>query len=365
MKLFIYFFLSIIISATNVFGQNLTKVGMTTKLFSDESRTNWQGNAPRPILTTIWYPSDGKTSEEQVVIGSPEKPIFISGNAAKDAKISSSKKRYPLIVLSHGTGGSALQLMWLGQFLAARGFIVAAVNHHGNTGAEDKPAAQGFILWWERATDLKIVIDKMLADLEFGKRIDVKRIGAAGFSLGGATVTALAGGIFNIEAFDKFCASSEHDATCDPQPEFPTAMKDFEVLKTKDSMVIQSLKRAENSYKDFRIKAVFEIAPALGESFTPASLSAINIPVQIVVGESDNTAPAKTNAQKIAQNIKQSKLNILPGKVGHYTFLSECSPFGKSVVPICNDAEGVDRNQVHQQVSKIAFQFFQKHLQIK
>lgn len=352
--------LAITILASSVFAQNLAKVGMTTKLFTDENRMNWEGTAKRPLLTAIWYPSDGKTAEEQVVIGAPDKPLFISGQAAKDAEISSAEKRYPLIVISHGTGGSALQMMWLGQYLAARGYIVAAVSHHGNTGAEEKPAAQGFILWWERATDIKVLIDKMLGDPKFGNRIDPNHIGAAGFSLGGTTVTSIAGGIFSIDAFNKFCASADHDATCDPQPEYPNAMKEFEILRTKDPVVMESVKRASNSYRDPRVKAVFAIAPALGSSFTPESLAAINIPFQIAVGESDNIAPAKTNAQKLAQNIKNSKLTILPGKTAHYTFLSECSAFGKSVIPPCNDAEGVDRHQIHQEVSEMAFQFFQK-----
>jgi predicted dienelactone hydrolase len=43
-------------------------------------------------------------------------------------------------------------MMWLGYYLASRGYIVAAVNHHGNTAAEKERAAQGFLLYWERET---------------------------------------------------------------------------------------------------------------------------------------------------------------------------------------------------------------------
>jgi predicted dienelactone hydrolase len=280
----------------------------------------------------------------------------------KNAEISGAKKHYPLIVVSHGTGGSALQMMWLGQYLAARGFIVAAVNHHGNTGAEEKYQAQGFILWWERARDLTVAIDKLLADSKFGTHIDSKRIGAAGFSLGGSTVTSLAGGIFAIENFNKFCASPERDATCDPQPEYAAATKEFDELKTKDSIVIGSLKRAGMSYKDSRIKAIFAIAPALGASFTPTSLSSIKIPFQMVVGESDATTPAKTNAQKIAQFVKNSDVTISPGKVAHYTFLSDCTAFGKTILPICRDDESVNREEIHRKVSQMAFEFFRRKL---
>ena len=86
-------------------------------------------------------------------------------------------------------------LMWMGYYLASRGYIVAAVNHHGNTAAESQPAAQGFLLYWERPKDLTVTLDKLLADPVFGTRIDRKRIGAAGFSLGGYTVISIAGGI--------------------------------------------------------------------------------------------------------------------------------------------------------------------------
>jgi predicted dienelactone hydrolase len=251
----LFLFLTFLLAA-NVFGQSVSKVGMTERNFVDEQRKNWTGSAERPVFTVIWYPTDSNLKEENVVIGAPDNPIFISGAAVRNAEISSAQKRYPLIIVSHGTGGSALQMMWLGQYLAARGFIVAAVNHHGNTGAEDKYLAQGFTLWWERAEDLRVAVDKLLADQVLGKHIDAKRIGAAGFSLGGSTVTSIAGGIFDLNAYDKFCASPERDATCEPQPEFPNAMKEFEELRKTDPIVIESLKRMGNSYRDPRIKAV-------------------------------------------------------------------------------------------------------------
>ncbi|MBS1796593.1 MAG: prolyl oligopeptidase family serine peptidase [Acidobacteria bacterium] len=352
----------ILLLAAGVFGQAVSKVGMMSRAFVDEQRKNWSGTAARPLATTIWYPTDAAENEENVVIGNPADPVFICGPAVKNADISSKHKRYPLVVVSHGTGGSGLMMMWLGRYLAARGYIVAAVNHHGNTGAEEKYLAQGFVLWWERAQDLRVVIDRLLADPKIGPRIDAKKIGAAGFSLGGATVTAVAGGIFDLDAFDKFCASPEADATCGAQPEFPNALKDFEELRKKDAIVIDSLKRMNDSYRDPRVKAVFAIAPALGTAFTPESLKAIKIPFRLVVGEDDQTAPAKTNAQKLAAALKKSELTILPGKVAHYTFLADCTPLGQKVLPICRDDRSVDRETVHQTVGQLAFDFFGKNL---
>ena len=251
-------------------------------------------------------------------------------------------------------------MMWLGYYLAAHGYIVAAVNHHGNTAAEQQRAAQGFLLYWERPRDLTVVLDKLLADPVFGAHIDRNRIGAAGFSLGGYTVISIAGGVFSPHEFETFCRSTQRDFTCEPQNEFPDAPRLFEELKKTDPVVQEALRHAGDSYRDKRIKRVFAIAPALGSGFTAAGLDKIKIPVRIVVGQADKIAPLATNAQRYATLIKGAQLTILPGEIGHYTFLAECTPHGKAFVDVCRDAETVDRAIVHQQVAQLALEFFEQ-----
>ena len=153
-------------------------VGMITRDFTDEKRKNWQRTAPRPLRTAIWYPAAEVSKEETLFGGPPDKEIFAPVTVAPDAEVSKESQQYPLVLLSHGTGGSAMQMMWLGYYLAARGYIVAAVNHHGNTASERKLFSQGFLLYWERVKDLQVVLDKLLADPIFGSRIDRNRIGA-------------------------------------------------------------------------------------------------------------------------------------------------------------------------------------------
>jgi hypothetical protein len=108
--------------------------------------------------------------------------------------VRSAPGKFPLIVLSHCTGGSAPMMGWLGSVLASHRYISVAVNHPGNNALEPYTVA-GFPLWWERATDLSEVIDQMLGDAEFGGRIDSKRIAAGGFSLGDYTMIEIVGGI--------------------------------------------------------------------------------------------------------------------------------------------------------------------------
>ena len=339
------------------------KVGMVTRNFVDEKRKNWQGTAPRPLRTAIWYPAATTATKEEIIFGgAPAEQVFAPVAVAPDAEISRASRKYPLALLSHGTGGSALQMMWLGYYLAARGYIVAAVNHHGNTGAEQQRAAQGFLLYWERAKDLTVVLDKLLTDPVFGAYVDRNRIGAAGFSLGGYTVIAIAGGIFSPQEFEAFCRSPQRDFTCEPPPEFPDAPRLFEELKKNDPVVQESLRHAGDSYRDKRIKRVFAIAPALGSGFTKAGLSRIKIPVRIIIGQADKVTPLITNAQRYATLIKGATLTVIPGQIGHYTFLAECTLRGKAVVDICRDAEGIDRAVVHRQVAQLAFGFFEQGL---
>ena len=125
----------------------------------------------------------------------------------------------------------------------------------------------------------------------------------------------------------------------------------------------KALQHAGDSYRDPRIRAVFAIAPAVARAFTPASLQTIAIPVEIVAGAADPLAPPADNAQFFAANIKAAKLTILPGGVGHYTFLDVGTEAGKKQIPqLFVDNPGVDREAIHKQVSQMAAEFFDKEL---
>jgi predicted dienelactone hydrolase len=331
-------------------------VGMITRDYVDTERRNWEGTGPRPLRTAVWYPASATAAmTESVSVG-----LFEGGLVAPSAPVAPQRSRYPLVVLSHGTGGSAFQMMWLGRFLASRGFIVAAVNHHGNTGSEPQRRAEGFLLYWERARDLSRVLDRVLADDFLGPRIDRARIGAAGFSLGGFTVLLAGGARFSSAQYDAFCASPGRDYTCEPQPEHPTAHAEFARLRN-DPVVAESLRRSGESYRDARIKAVFAIAPALGSGLAEHSLRALRLPVRIVVGDADVTTPAATNAARIAGQVPGSHLDVLAG-VTHYTFLNTCSARGVEVLDLCRERASVDRRATHRRVGELALDFFRTSL---
>lgn len=337
--------------------------GMVRRSYVDSTRHVWGGSEPRPLVTLIWYPSNTTAPAETLSIGPPSAPLLLAGVVTPGAPLAD-RGPYPLIVLSHGTGGSAVQLAWLGTALARHGYIAAAINHHGNTGAEGRYDARGFLLWWERARDMSTTIDRLLEDPLLGTKIDRERIGAAGFSLGGYTVLALAGARTDLEAFSSFCASAERDSTCDPQPEMPAAHQDFARLRTSDPVVQASLAGAGDPHRDERVGAIAAIAPALGRAFTTTSLRQVAIPVLVVSADSDRVAPPPTNAEFIHGRIRASEIVRL-ASVGHYTFLSACTAHGREQLGLlCRDSPNVSREAVHDRVSNAVRTFFDQVLAV-
>jgi predicted dienelactone hydrolase len=334
------------------------KVGGTFRRFTPPDKAyNWRGAKTHALTVTVWYPAAASAVEHPVEIPGLSQ-LFVLGNAAQDASLASAPAKFPLIVLSHGTGGSAMIMAWLGTALAAKGYIAAAVNHPGNNGTEAYTTL-GFSTWWERARDLTVVIDSMLADPMFAGHIDPSRIGAAGFSLGGYTMIEIAGGITEPEAFTEFCASPRADGICKSPPEFPTLLEDFEKLSKTDAEFQAALRHASDSYRDPRVRAVFAIAPALGPAFRPASLARIAIPVKIVAGQADTNVPIASSAKYFAANIPGAKLTIFPGNVAHYVFLDSCTEAGRKARPVlCTDGEGVDRDAIHANTAALAVEFF-------
>lgn len=340
-------------------------VGVTTRVFHPTNLVrDWRGDPAKELQCMVWYPAVESAVEVKQFVGPKGAPDFEAGMAAPDAALAvGPKKGWPLVLLSHGTGGSAMQMAWLGTALARAGMIAVAVDHPGNN-SNGKLTPEGMTLWWERATDLSQVLDGMLADAEFGKKIDEAKVGAAGFSLGGYTVLELAGAQTDVSEFFDMCKANADAAVCH-LPEMRGMGTPAEVLRTVRKTSAISLARSNELYSDDRIDAVFAIAPAVAFTMTEDSLRAIRLPVETVVGDADSVAPSKDNAAYVRNEIRGAKLTMLP-HVDHYTFLDTCTPEGKKRLErYCEDGKDVDRDAVHAKVAAMAVGFFDKALRVK
>jgi len=338
------------------------KVGVAVRHLLPSGPYDWRGAGMHALLEVVWYPAESGADPKPQRIPPVGPAIFEAAPAAAEAKIAASPAKLPLIVLSHGTGGTAQSLAWFATALAARGYIVVGVNHPGNNAMEPY-TVQGFTLWWERAKDLSTVLDDILADPDFGPHVDRRRIGGAGFSLGGYTMIELAGAKTSREHYAKVCQAAPDQVSCKPPPEFPDLITKSEALAGTDPAYAKALREAGASYRDSRIRAAFTMAPALGPAFAPASLKTIAIPVAIVAGAQDSIVPIDANAKYDAAQIPHAALTIFPGGVDHYVFVDECTAEGRGTLPlICVDRPGVDRTAIHDETIDLAAKFFAGHL---
>lgn len=192
------------------------KVGFRQGLCPDPVRSSWSGDGPRPLRWSVWYPAHPAV-ETVAAEMPPGARYYLLGELALDAAPAAVVERLPVVLLSHGTGGTAASLGWLARRLAAAAWAVLGVDHHGNAASEPHCAA-GFICWWERSRDLSLALDMLATAGPFAGRLDQDRVVAAGFSLGAHTALALAGAITDMRLFAAWIDG--RPGACGPR-EFP------------------------------------------------------------------------------------------------------------------------------------------------
>lgn len=330
-------------------------VGRTTRHFVDSSRTDWDGRFGRPLVTRVWYPARAGSAESTWAAG-----VFRFGRSAPDAPFADDARR-PLIVLSHGTGGSAAQLSWLAEALATEGFIVAGVDHHGNTATEAAYRLGGFVLPGERARDLSVLVDRLLADSLLGARVDTSRIGAAGFSLGGFSVLALAGAHLPLDGWQRRCNLEPNVPWCVLPLEASSTLRDIDSLRRSDAAFQAAASRGSEATQDARIAAFVAMESALLPVSDTLTLRTISVPVLVLLGDEDKQVPQEITASIVTAHLRRAQLLRLQG-VSHYAFLAECTLRGRLFARALCASEGVDRGEVHVRAAREALTFFRAHL---
>ena len=311
------------------------------------------------VRVTVWYPAADGAVEQRIDIGPPGRPLLLVGAVAANAAFADAKPR-PVILLSHGFGGTARIMGWFGLPLARAGYVVIAVDHPGNNGL-DKMTAPGAILFWDRAQDLKAALHAAKADPAIGPHMDMGRIGVAGFSAGGFTALVSAGAHVDIARFQAFCLAHPTDGVCAPQKEFALSLDEARRTLALPEIAPEAA-RAGEDHAIPGVRAAFAIAPAIVQALPPEGLARIRPPVAIILGDADPVAPPATNGLVAAKAIPNAELKLLPG-VGHYDFLATCTPAGMAVVPFCTAK--VPQDETHGAAIERALAFFARTLAAK
>jgi predicted dienelactone hydrolase len=326
--------------ATNLGRAQNFNVGELTLNLTDSTRH-------RLVKTELWYPT---MDIDSLNIRKTELP-FVLEPTIRNAEFAD--LRFPLILLSHGTGGNRFSLAWLAIALAKHGYVVAAPDHWGNT--FDNKIPEFFIRYWERPLDISFIISQILKDKKLSQYVDSNRIGAAGFSFGGYTSLALAGAEIDCKLL-----KSEAN-TIEGKKEF-TIHELGSLRKSIEKLSCDSI--PSSHLKDDRIKAFVALAPALGLGVGSTEQTRnISSPVLIIGAENDQIAPVLTNAKHYRNLIPGSEYMELPGKTGHYIFLDEGDKNLQREAKIYyKDDESIRRGLIHKNVNEIILSFFERNV---
>jgi predicted dienelactone hydrolase len=169
---------------------------------------------------------------------------------------------YPVILFSHGLGGTRMNYRYLGKQWASQGFISVHLQHIGSDDSawrgqarpmEALRQAANYENALARAVDVKFAIDqleKLNSEGEWRGRLDLNHIGMSGHSFGGQT-TFLVGG--------------------------------------------QTM--ARRSFADPRIKAIIPMSPAVPElGDLDLAYQGVKVPTFVMTGTEDNSPIGSTQA---------------------------------------------------------------------
>jgi predicted dienelactone hydrolase len=288
-----------------------------------------------PLQVGIWYPTKTPPSEHDVGL--------FTQSVAPDASVTPGP--HPLIVMSHGNGGTFESHYDTALALAHAGFIVAAVTHTGDN-YRDQSQATHLTL---RPQAIHTVIDYMLTAWPGHLAIDPAKVGAFGFSSGGFTVLVSIGGIPDLTRVAPYCAGHAATYVCKLLAAHPIP---------PDARV-----RDDEWIADPRIKAAVVAAPAIGFTFTRSGLKNVTVPVQLWRAAADTILPSPDYAEAVRAALpRKPEYHVVPG-ADHFDFLAPCSEPLAQVAPIiCKERGGFDRAAFHRTFNRDVVRFFTRTL---
>jgi predicted dienelactone hydrolase len=254
-----------------------------------------------PMLVT--YPTSSAEKVEQL---GPFRLSVASGGAPLEGT-------YPLVIISHGSGGTHLSHRELARHLASRGFVVG-VPEHPHDNRNDNTLANRVELLSQRPGDVRMVADWFFDHSRFSPFLKPDVFSVVGHSMGAYTALAVAGGV-------------------------PTSLPHQSADRLPKRIEIEP---------DPRVQSLVLLAPATPWFRFRGSLDRVRTPILMIASYHDELAPYFYMCQTVLDGLPEST-NVdyrLVEDAGHYSFLSPWPDAMKSpAIPPSQDPPGFDRRR--------------------
>lgn len=266
----------------------------------------------------------------------------------------------PLVVISHGHGGSDLSHHDLAVYLASHGFVAATLQFPKDNYSDYQKYTGTPVVLDGRPIQVKSTVTMLLHAPRWKVLIDPEKIGEAGFSAGGYTALLNVGAVPRFSRVINYCKQHPQD------PGICIPVRKFQPHVEAAVAALQHDLDKWGSPDDPRVKAAFVMAP-FSLIFDKAGLASIDRPVFLYDGGDDQVVKLKYNMLHIAPLMKTLVgIKIIP-KAGHYVFLGPCSKqLAEETLaqPICKVPPGVNRAKAITQVDADALAFFRGTLHV-
>jgi predicted dienelactone hydrolase len=230
--------------------------------------------------------------------------------------------RFPVVVVSHGNGGSHLLYRAVATHLARNGYIVALPEHPGNN-RNDNSLEGTYENLVNRPRHVGLTLDAVSSDGRLGPHARPDNAAIIGHSMGGYTALALAGG--------KPWSREGQKVEVVPDP---------------------------------RVRALVLLAPGTPWYIPEGSLSDVTLPILMLTAEHDPYTP-RWQAELVLDRVpdrSQVTWRIVEN-AGHFSFLSPFPPHMRnaSFLP-STDPEGFDREKFHERLPVEVLEFLDQRL---
>jgi len=230
--------------------------------------------------------------------------------------------QFPVVLISHGGGGSHLAYRTIAAYLAQRGYVVVLPQHHGNN-RNDNSLSETIENLQYRPRHLRLALDAVCADAHLAAHVQQDQAAVVGHSMGAYTALAIAGG-------EPYSRDGRRVAVA----------------------------------ADPRIRALVLMAPAAAWYQARGALRNVTAPMLILSGERDTVTPL-WHAQLVQDGVADRTRvdSRVVANAGHFSFLSPFpAAMSKPEFLPSTDPAGFDRAAFHERLNPELLAFLERQL---